>query len=339
MNRWWIYLLMVVTLVPGSRVCPSTGDEIRKRQVELQALRDQIRDYEQKIKRQQQNEKATLELLDTYDRKATAVRRLITRLRVEEHDIENAIDSTRQDLARLAEHAVRRGCPQLSALLQAGLGTAQRWPRRSLPSVWAGAFFALLLEIGWPGEDLDSAEHQARQRWQALLGDFGGHDDVLGPVGAGQALSLLRDLADATLFEPQEIRAPLVVIDPETCAGMHFDAIWVCGLDAAQWPPPAAPDQFLPRAWQARRTVPGATAEIAAAQARRTLDRLRGSALEVVLSVPLFEDEAPLLPSALLADINPIPAPDLWTNPSPARTAFAARPPLVVTVTPPVVQV
>jgi probable DNA repair protein len=235
-------------------------------------------------------------------------------------------------LVRLAEHAARRQCPQLSALLQAALGTAQRWPHRGLPSVWSRAFFGLLQEIGWPGENLDSVEHQARQRWQLLFGDFGGHDDVLGPVGAGQALSLLRDLADATLFEPQETRAPLVVIDPETCAGMSFDAIWVCGLDAAQWPPPAAPDPFLPRSWQARRSVPGATADVAAAQARRTLDRLRGSALEVILSVPLFEDEAPLLPSALLVDIDPIPALQLWTNPTPARTAFAARPPLIVTV-------
>jgi probable DNA repair protein len=234
-------------------------------------------------------------------------------------------------LARLAEHAARRHCPQTAALLQAGLGTVQRWPHRSLPSVWSKSFFGLLQEIGWPGEGLDSVEHQARQRWQELFGDFGGHDDVLGTVGAGQALGLLRDLADSTLFEPQEIRAPLLVIDQETCAGMSFDAVWVCGLDATQWPPPASPDPFLPRSWQARRNVPGATAEIAAAQARRTLDRLRGCAPEVILSVPLFEDEAPLLPSALLADIDSMPLPGLWASPTLARIAFAGRLPLAVT--------
>lgn len=103
MSTWWISLLLVVVLVPGSRVCPSTRDEIRKRQAELETLRDQIRAYEQTIKQQQQNERATLELLDTYDRKATAVRRLITRLHAEEREIENAIEATRKDLSRLEE--------------------------------------------------------------------------------------------------------------------------------------------------------------------------------------------------------------------------------------------
>jgi probable DNA repair protein len=122
----------------------------------------------------------------------------------------------------------------------------------------------------------------------------------------------------------------LLVIDPETCAGMSFDALWVCGLDAAQWPPAASPDPFLPRTWQARRGVPGATAEISAAQARRTLDRLRGSAPEVILSVPSFEDEAPLLPSALLAGIEATPAPVTWAQLALARAVFAARPAPVV---------
>jgi len=106
MSTWWIYLLLVVVLVPGSRVCPSTRDEIRKRQAELEALRDQIRDYEQTIRQQQQNERTTLELLDTYDRKATAVRRLIARLHAEEREIENAIEATRKDLSRLEEQLV-----------------------------------------------------------------------------------------------------------------------------------------------------------------------------------------------------------------------------------------
>jgi septal ring factor EnvC (AmiA/AmiB activator) len=103
MSTWWISLLLVVVLVPGSRVCSSTRDEIRKRQAELETLRDQIRAYEQTIKQQQQNERATLELLDTYDRKATAVRRLIARLHAEEREIENAIEATRKDLSRLEE--------------------------------------------------------------------------------------------------------------------------------------------------------------------------------------------------------------------------------------------
>ena len=75
--------------------------EIRKRQVELQNIREQIRKLEDKIGRQQKSEKASLELLDTYDRKATLVRRLITRLRAEEHDLQRQIDTTRRTIALL----------------------------------------------------------------------------------------------------------------------------------------------------------------------------------------------------------------------------------------------
>jgi len=78
-------------------------EDLRKRQAELQSLREQIRTYEQKIKQQQKNEQATLELLDNYDRKATAVHRLIGRLRMQEGDLEQGTESTRDDLRRLGE--------------------------------------------------------------------------------------------------------------------------------------------------------------------------------------------------------------------------------------------
>lgn len=234
-------------------------------------------------------------------------------------------------IARLARHAARRGCPAFASLLDAAVRLQERWERKALPSEWSVRCFELLQTVGWPGDDLDSPEHQARQRWQELLGEFGMHDDVVGHVTSGGALRLLRDLAQSTLFEPQEVRAPLLVIDPATCAGMRFDALWVCGLDTGQWPAPASPDPFLPRSWQVKRGIPGATAELAAEAARRTFERLRASADEVVFSVPAFEDEAPLLPSALLAGVAEVRAPDSWPAPLPAQATFAARPVLVAT--------
>ncbi len=159
-----------------------------------------------------------------------------------------------------------------------------------------------------------------------LLGEFGASDDVAGPLRVSAALAHLRDLAAATAFEPQEIAAPLLVIDPDTALGMHFDAIWVCGLDAARWPPPANPDPFLPREWQARQGMPGATAELTERQARRTLQRLLASAATALCSVPRFEDEAPLLPSALVADLPRLTAVSSWPGAQASTAQFAARP-------------
>jgi probable DNA repair protein len=130
------------------------------------------------------------------------------------------------------------------------------------------------------------------------------------------------------LFEPQELRAPLLVIDPETCAGMRFDGLWVCGMDAGRWPPPAAPDPFLPRAVQLRHGLPRASANLAAQEARAMLDRLVESAGEVVLSVAEVEDDAPVLPSPLLVSIAAGEAPARWPEPALPWLLFAHRPPL-----------
>jgi septal ring factor EnvC (AmiA/AmiB activator) len=82
-------------------VCAAAGtpnqDEIRKRQAELAAIREQVRVFEQRINEQRKNEHEALELVDTYDRKATLVRRLITRLRTDEKDLQSKITASAQE--------------------------------------------------------------------------------------------------------------------------------------------------------------------------------------------------------------------------------------------------
>lgn len=231
-------------------------------------------------------------------------------------------------LDRIAIAARQAKCSDTAQRIQAALETARSWGGSQLPSQWAPKFMGVLRDIGWPGANPDSAEHQAAQRWQSLLGEFGASDDITGSMRVRTALGHLRELAATTAFEPQEIAAPLLVIDPETAVGMQFDAAWVCGLEAARWPPPASPDPFLPREWQARQGVPGATAELAEQAARRTLQRLTHAAATVVCSVPRFEDEAPLLPSSLVADLPRNHAPELWEGLDTTHALFAARPEL-----------
>jgi len=97
------YVFILGILLSAGMYARSTQEEIRKRQAELQAIRDQIREFEEKIKTQQQHEKATLELLDMYDRKATLLRRLIARLRGEEKLLQEKIDTTRATIATLED--------------------------------------------------------------------------------------------------------------------------------------------------------------------------------------------------------------------------------------------
>ncbi len=231
-------------------------------------------------------------------------------------------------LVALARLAGEKDCPGLERALHSGLALAGQWPRRALPSRWSQMWFQLLATADWPGEGLDGDEYQARQRCDRLIAEFGANDDCIGTMHAAEATALLRDLADGVLFEPQELRAGLTLVDAATCAGMSFDALWVCGLDTARWPAPAFPDPFLPREWQKSRQMPGATAEIAALESKRLFARLSRSADEVIMSVPRFDAEAPLLPSALLAGVPRGEPPDCWNADSAAVAIFALRPAL-----------
>ena len=79
----------------------SAQEELQRKQDELETLRSQIRELEAKVKAQQQNETETLDLLDTYDNKATLLRKLISRLKSAERQLQARIDTTRRSTRSL----------------------------------------------------------------------------------------------------------------------------------------------------------------------------------------------------------------------------------------------
>ncbi len=233
-------------------------------------------------------------------------------------------------LGLVALEALARGqdCPTLARQLEQARDIISKWPQKSFPSIYSEDIFRLLDSLGWPGDGLDSHEQQARERFRDLVSEFGSLDEFSGRVGRVECVGLLRELAEGTLFEPQSTDASLLIIDPATCAGMRFDAVWVCGLEASRWPAPASPDPFLARATQLRHELPRASADLSEREARETLARLCASAPRVVLSAAEIENDTPLLPSPLLAGITELAAPRGWEEPTLAESLFAGRPAL-----------
>lgn len=286
---------------------------------------------------------AAFDLLDLFARPpdASDVSRLLRNpfvtAAVEESDARARLDarirrfeSPGLSLRRLRSIAGERGCMALARILAEGQSSVSKWPEKDIPSNWIKRFLVLLESLGWPGGNLASAEHQAEQRFRSLVAELGACDEFTGRVSANVALGQLREMAGRVLFEPQELRAPLLLIDPETCAGMHFDGLWICGLDASSWPPAASPDPFLPRSAQLRCGLPGASAESAAAEARRLFERLLASAPEVILSVPATDHDAPVLPSPWLDGIERLETAPHWPVPGLGRALFEQRPSLDV---------
>jgi septal ring factor EnvC (AmiA/AmiB activator) len=92
--------LILLLLLPAGL---PAQDEIKRRQNELNTLRDQIREFETRIKDQQRDESATLDMLDNYDQQGTLLRKLISRMKRQAEDLQKRIEATRGELKVLGD--------------------------------------------------------------------------------------------------------------------------------------------------------------------------------------------------------------------------------------------
>ncbi|MGB8692906.1 MAG: PD-(D/E)XK nuclease family protein [Steroidobacteraceae bacterium] len=205
-------------------------------------------------------------------------------------------------LQTLARTAGAAWSEPMAAALEAVLATARRDAlRREEAGAWAPLFAAQLELWGWPGaQSLDSAEQQQRERFEALLGEFATLGSAGGRMNASAALGLLRTLAARTAFEPATDDAAVTLSASPGDPLVHYDGIWVTGLNAEQWPAPARADPFIPidvqRAAQLRVASPAGQLE----NAQRAMAAWRSRAQTLVFSWPRSDDDVNLQASSLL---------------------------------------
>jgi len=71
-------------------------------------------------------------------------------------------------------------------------------------------FSEALTLLGWPGaRTLDSVEYQQHAHWQQTLIEFARYDQIGGPLDFKTALTRLRQLAQAQVFQAQTQDTPL----------------------------------------------------------------------------------------------------------------------------------
>ena len=193
------------------------------------------------------------------------------------------------------------GCPVLRLCLEK---LFELKPETQSPQQWAQHFTALLDAAGFPGErGLDSAEYQARARFNELLGEFSRLSLVCASFLPRDALRQLRRLCVETLFQPEGAGAPVQVLGLLESAGAGFDALWVSGLTDEQWPQRVRPDPFLPVALQKKAGIPEASAEASLALDQRRTEGWLHAADEVVFSWARREEDRELSPSPLIAQV------------------------------------
>jgi ATP-dependent helicase/nuclease subunit B len=170
-------------------------------------------------------------------------------------------------------------------------------------SEWTALLGEALRSVGFPGpEPLDSVGYQTLVRWQELLAEFAALERVQGQADLRSAVYRLRRLAASTLFQPEGGDPPVQVVGLLETAGLTFDHLWLMGLTAEAWPPPARPHPLLPLELQRAKCMPGALVERELHKARAMLERLIHAADDVVVSHATREGDRALKASPMIAD-------------------------------------
>ncbi len=175
--------------------------------------------------------------------------------------------------------------------------------RRRTFAEWVAVAERLLRLLRWPGaRTLESAEFQARARWQRLTDEVA----ALGFDGARVAwpefVTALDRYAGETIFAPESQGAPIQIVGPLEASGQEFDALWFLGADADHWPARGQPSPLLPHWLQRKAEMPHSTLDADWAAGLRVTRRLASSAPECVFSHAQRNDDGELRPSALILE-------------------------------------
>jgi ATP-dependent helicase/nuclease subunit B len=192
-------------------------------------------------------------------------------------------------------------CPLLQGVLRGVQKRVIKLPEKQAASIWSRDISALLEAFGWPGErPLNSREHQVMQAWHGALGNLAALDLTTPPMTRDQAWSRLREITAAP-FQVENEDAPVEIMGMLEASGLGFAHLWIMGLRDDALPAAPNPNPFLPVALQRERKLPHSSAERELEFATRLINRLLGSAPDVVLSYPEKEGESVLAPSPLVA--------------------------------------
>ncbi len=222
-----------------------------------------------------------------------------------------------EELVAVLERSLIPAALAMAARLR--MAAATLGGERRTPAEWSPRLLQALRQLGWHGSrPLRSDEHQAVQRWHVLLDEYAGLGAWLPRGGAADAVATLSELAAERQFDPASAATPVTLSDSHDDPVVRYDAIWVAGLDAAQWPAPPRPDVFIPLRLQVAAGIPWASARGQTAAARRSLSGWRASAASLTCSWGRLEGDAHRSISPLLARHQPVEV-------SPAIVTLAAE--------------
>ncbi len=214
-------------------------------------------------------------------------------------------------------HAIKQAAPRalitsLQALLEYKVTLSQKYS----PSAWALHFTHVLEMLHFPGErTLNSTEYQLYTRLQELLLEFSSIDIETKPLSLYEALRYFTQLAIDTSFQPQQTqKASIHVMGLLEAGGLHFDAVWVMGLNDKTWPAPAKPNPFIPYALQKKLGMPHSDAKKELHFAGLLMQQFMKANTHMIVSYAKTEGDTLYKPSPLITAFEKVVLPIEKTN-------------------------
>lgn len=159
---------------------------------------------------------------------------------------------------------------------------------------YAAKYISLLKAHGWPGNRmLTSDEFQAKERFESVLKEFAGCDILEQELNAETAFLHFAQMLKSALFQPKTEASNIQVMGMLESAGLEFDAIWLMGMTDESWPPPLAPNPFLPVLLQRKSFMPRANANHELNYAKKVTQRICQSAKNVSISFAAMDGDRP----------------------------------------------
>jgi len=177
-----------------------------------------------------------------------------------------------------------------------------KWKKSAGAAIWADYFGKALAELGWPGKSIDSAEFQAVDVFGSCLDDLQILDDGE-QLNNRAALDLLKQVCTDRVFQTETPATPIQIMGRLESHGLHFDQLWVTGLDSDQWPPVTAPTSFIPLKQQQAAGVPDASPATRLAAAEQEIELWKNSVDTLFLCYADTRDGLELMPASVIATI------------------------------------
>ncbi len=195
--------------------------------------------------------------------------------------------------------------PVLVSQLQQLQVITKNLPQKQTITTWCVLFKKILEIFSWPGDDeLTFQAQQTQKRFYELLSECDQLNIILNDMSLQQALNTITKLAKQTIFQATVAEKPIQIVGLLEAAGLHFDHIWVMGMDDENWPSKPNPNPFIPHAIQKKYCLPHSNAERELAFCQTITDRLLHSAETVIFSYHKNKDDHEQAVSPLLTQIS-----------------------------------